>query len=167
MAFVWIVFLLFPLATLLHELGHYITARSLHIKQVRIILGIGPPLFRISNRFIKLEVRTLYFIGGFTNTESNQLSNNQKALISVNGPLVNAVVGCYGWLYLNRVLTGSNIENLLFLFTMINTWIAIGNLIPYKLGSKKSDGYIAFEMILDYTKGKRIAFVNFLNKHLK
>ncbi|WLD95024.1 site-2 protease family protein [Alkalihalobacillus sp. AL-G] len=153
MLFVWVIFVLFPLATLLHELGHFITARSFRADNTRIILGIGPILFRVSNRFINIEVHALYFIRGYTiGVESNELPNLQKALISVNGPLINAVVGCYGWMYAENLPFESTNGQLIFLFSMVNIWIAAGNLVPFKLGSKKSDGFIALEMLMKYIK---------------
>ncbi|WP_349410367.1 site-2 protease family protein [Pseudalkalibacillus sp. SCS-8] len=139
------IFLLFPVSNLLHELGHYITARSSGIQDTELRIGYGPVIFHINNTFLNMKVGLFYFAGAYTAwSGTSALNPIHRVLISMNGPLVNMVVAVYGWVLLRR---GPSVEYemTLSIFVMINLWIAVGNLLPYKLFGKSSDGLVAIK----------------------
>ncbi len=141
-----VIFVLFPLATLLHELGHHLTARLTGIKETQIRVGIGPPILHINNRLLKLECRLFYFIGAHTfSGQIDETTSFNRFFITLNGPLVNAVTA--GWLWGFYGSDTSLLGNTLTLFAFINLWIAIGNLLPFKIRNRKSDGYIVLESL--------------------
>ncbi|WP_408010846.1 site-2 protease family protein [Pseudalkalibacillus sp. A8] len=147
--FLLVIFVLFPLATFLHEVGHYLTARLTGIKNVCIRVGIGPPILHINNRLLKLDCRLFYFIGAHTlSGRIGETTSFNRFLITLNGPLVNAVAATCLWgLYgSDSLLLGNTIT----IFAFINLWIAIGNLLPIKINNRKSDGYILLESLWSF-----------------
>jgi membrane-associated protease RseP (regulator of RpoE activity) len=91
-----IVWAMFTILILLHELGHALTARALGLPCERIIVGIGPRWRWLSLRFrvagIPISIRPLPFGGGaYVNEEGAALW--KRALVVAAGPAVSVVVG--------------------------------------------------------------------------
>ncbi|MGM7701027.1 site-2 protease family protein [Pseudalkalibacillus sp. Hm43] len=149
-----VILILFPISTFLHEMGHYITARMTGIKASEIRMGLGPVIMKIHRPSLHIEVGLFFFLGAYTISRgSDQTGDFQRLLISLNGPLVNLVLALYAYLILNT-LQGDLSEALVSLFAFINIWIAIGNLIPFQIKGKKSDGWIVFESLWKVIKRK-------------
>ncbi|WP_261133852.1 site-2 protease family protein [Bacillus sp. Marseille-Q3570] len=142
-----IVLVLFPLATFIHELGHYLTARLTGLKDSRMQLGIGPRVLHINNQFLCIEYRLFYFIGAHTlSGEMDETSSLNRFLITLNGPLINAVTAFFIFGFYPMDFS-SILDKALSIFAYINIWIAIGNLLPYKIKGRKSDGFILLESL--------------------
>ncbi|MCF6136965.1 site-2 protease family protein [Pseudalkalibacillus berkeleyi] len=140
-----IVFVLFPIATLLHELGHYITARLTGIKIIQIKMGIGNTILKLNDGPLRLEVRVLFFIGGSTSWECTTQSRPiQRMFIALNGPIANLLLAFLAFHYMHYVGLPL-MEQTLHMFMLVNFWIAIGNLIPYKLNNRTSDGWLVVQ----------------------
>jgi membrane-associated protease RseP (regulator of RpoE activity) len=91
-----IVWAMFTILILLHELGHALTARALGLPCERIIVGIGPRWRWLSLRFrvagIPISIRPLPFGGGaYVNEEGAALW--KRALVVAAGPAVSVAVG--------------------------------------------------------------------------
>jgi hypothetical protein len=79
-------FIMFPIVTLIHVLGHYLFARIYGCHDVKLIIGCGAKLFSI--RFI--EVRTCYFwYGGCEFSLINETNRFHHLLIYFGGSLFN------------------------------------------------------------------------------
>ncbi|WP_221564018.1 site-2 protease family protein [Alkalihalobacillus sp. TS-13] len=142
-----IVFVLFPLATFLHEIGHYLTARLTGLKYSRMQIGIGPTVLHINNQFLHIEYRLFYFIGAHTlSGDIGETSSFNRFLITINGPLINAVTAFF-ILGFYPMDFSSILDKAISIFAFINIWIALGNLLPYKIKGRKSDGYILLESL--------------------
>ncbi len=149
-----VILILFPISTFLHEMGHYITARMTGIKATEIRMGLGPAILKIKRPTLNLEVGLFFFLGAYTVSQgSEQTGDFQRLLISLNGPLVNLVLAIYAYLIL-KTPQGDVYEALVSLFAFINMWIAIGNLIPFQIKGRKSDGWIVFESLWNVIKRK-------------
>ncbi|WP_096156714.1 MULTISPECIES: site-2 protease family protein [Bacillus] len=136
----FILFLLIgiPFIHLVHELGHVVVARIFHVKKTRIVLGMGSPVFQFSILGTSVEINKIYMFGGYsTNDEDGKLSYLQQALISLGGPTLNILLIFASIPFITR-------ENVYFftLFISFNIWIALSNLIPFKFGDKRSDGWV-------------------------
>ncbi|MGP4083025.1 site-2 protease family protein [Pseudalkalibacillus sp. R45] len=142
-----IVFVLFPFATFIHELGHYLTARLTGLKDSRMQIGIGPRVLHINNQFLRIEYRLFYFVGAHTlSGEIGGTNSFNRFLITLNGPLINAVTAFFILGFYTMDLS-SMLDKALSIFAYINIWISLGNLLPFKIKGRKSDGYILLESL--------------------
>ncbi|MRG86460.1 M50 family metallopeptidase [Salinibacillus xinjiangensis] len=144
-------FVIAPISIVLHELGHAGSAYLLKADCIHFSIGIGKErkVIRVGRLFIHLH--TLPFMGGHAASEKElDFSKMEKILISSAGPLVNGLVAV---LILSLFPLGtSNILSLTFYF---NLWLAIMNIIPFRVGQKKSDGYVCMEIIFNTFRRKR------------
>ena len=126
-----------PAVHLIHELGHVLLAKQFGIKETEIVLGIGPEWFRFSCAAIRFRVHYLVFLGGYsTNSREGVLSPEKVAFISLGGPLFNIAS------ILLALPLLSEYDFLLFhLFILFSSWIGLVNLIPFKMGNRRSDGW--------------------------
>ncbi|MDX5474859.1 MAG: site-2 protease family protein [Bacillaceae bacterium] len=127
-----------PIIHLVHELGHVLVARIFQVKKTRIVLGMGEPLVNLTLFGTKLEINRIYMFGGYsTNDESGNLPYFQQALISFGGPALNILL-----IFASIPLITRESVYFFTLFISFNIWIALSNLIPFKFGDKRSDGWI-------------------------
>lgn len=138
---IWEILLFFlfivPAVHLIHEMGHVLFAKLFGIKETEIVLGIGPELFHFSHASIRYRVHSLIFLGGYsTNSKEGVLSPEKVAFISLGGPLCNIAS-----ILLALPLLSEYDLLLLHLFILFSSWVGLVNLIPFKLGNRRSDGW--------------------------
>ncbi|TLS37671.1 site-2 protease family protein [Pseudalkalibacillus caeni] len=142
---IWFMLFVVPATIFLHETGHLIVAKVLKIKGLRMVLGTGPLLIEKNTLDVAVEIRLLYFAGGYSTTHSKgSIHKWKQGLISIGGPLINLFF-CYGLMqWLDSRATNSFLQ-LLFLF---NLWVGIINLIPFRIKGKESDGWNFIKNVL-------------------
>lgn len=126
-----------PAVHLIHEMGHVLFAKLFGIKETEIVLGIGPEWFHFSHASIRYRVHYLVFLGGYsTNSREGVLSPEKVAFISLGGPLFNIAS-----IFLVLPLLSEYDLLLLHLFILFSSWVGLVNLIPFKMGNRRSDGW--------------------------
>jgi hypothetical protein len=130
-------FVIVPLVHLIHEAGHVFMAKLYDVKGTQIVIGAGPKIFETRIAGTGIRLNCILFLGAYsTNMEEGKLSYNEVVWISAGGPIFNI-------LSIGLVLPFWNpfYFSLLNLFFYFSLWIGIVNLIPFKVGTRKSDGW--------------------------
>lgn len=139
--FLYLILIVAPIGTLIHESGHAFGANLVKANQITLSIGRGKKIGVIHFQKIQMHIRLLYFLGGFTQSK-RKMPYNQKEIVCITlfGPLNNAIFAILFYLlygmYANQYL------HILFLF---NLWLAVVNMLPFKFKGKQSDGYSIFK----------------------
>ena len=132
-------FIFAPLAMLLHECGHGLGALFVKAKEIKITHGTGPSIVTLSIGRLQYRLHLFYFLGGMTESEKESPYNRlEKITITLMGPIFNGIIGIFVFYFI------SSENQLLQLFVLFNFWLCFVNLIPFKIGERKSDGYLVF-----------------------
>lgn len=134
MAILWSLFFILAIfgCVILHELGHALTAKRFHINTRDI---------------------TLYPIGGIARLDSIPKKPKEELLVALAGPAVNLLIAALLLPFIDLALL-QNPENLItigkgnfiLMFTTVNVWLALFNLIP----AFPMDGGRVFRAILGF-----------------
>lgn len=147
-AFFLLSFIIAPLSLFFHELGHVIGARINRATSIRLTIGIGKQLYKKRFGNVTIVIRKFFIVNSFTETYRKEpLKRLEKIIITVTGPLFSLLLTGLAY-FLCLVLVQHTFFYLLFLF---NAWITIINVIPFKIGNRKSDGYTIITNILKST----------------
>lgn len=146
------VFLVVPGSLIIHEIGHLIGARLKNATEIRLIIGSGFPMFQFTLFNVEVVVNIMLIFGSYTSTvRETPFQDNEKILITVLGPVFNGLVAIIFFI----LYTVFNPDPLFYLIFLFNLWLAVVNIIPYKLGMKQSDGYIVYKILQNkHTKQK-------------
>ena len=88
-----------PFATIIHELGHAISAVIFTSQTVQIKVGVGQGSLNFSIKSLKLEISFKKMIFGYTAFQNANLANIQLALIYATGPIFSFLACTVGlWL---------------------------------------------------------------------
>lgn len=136
----FILFIIFavPFSVLVHEMGHAIAARLFKAENIMVSIGSGKEIGLL--RLVQIEVvfHMNLIIGGYTSWHGRAGMKSWKyAGISLGGPVAS---GCAAFLlfFFLGPFTPAVIE-----WTMLfNFWLLIVNLIPFRIGSRESDGFM-------------------------
>lgn len=140
-----LIFIVAPIGTFLHEMGHAAGAKMVKADIIIVSIGLGKNIGVISWHSIKIKLKAFFFIGGYVQSERKIAYKLFEIIwIAICGPLSNAIFAFL--FYLLYVMYPIGFFKLLFLF---NLWLAVINIIPFKLFGKQSDGYTIFTAIKD------------------
>lgn len=145
-----ITFLLFiaPFTIIIHEIGHMAGAIIVKADNVHLSIGQGKKVFTVSLRKLVIHIHAIFFMGGqATSKREKPYGPMDILLITISGPLMNVFLASAIY-FLFKVHSSDYI--LLFIF--FNLWVGLGNLIPFKIREKYSDGYIIFHTLINYDK---------------
>ncbi|WP_041544168.1 site-2 protease family protein [Oceanobacillus iheyensis] len=145
-------FIIAPIITLIHEIGHVSGSFVYKATHIFIHIGFGKPIMKKNIRKLQFNINSFYILGGGSFYHFNyDLLPYQRAIIAFLGPLFNIIV-----FLLLLFQFGIDSENLLIsLAIWFNLWLAIVNLIPFKWKEKSSDGLAIWLAIRDiYTNSK-------------
>lgn len=139
----YLVLIVAPISTVLHELGHVLGAKSVNADKVTLRIGRGKPLITQNRGRIRLIINRHFFIGGLTESEREPpYSRKEKMWITFLGPAVNGIFAVISFLFLyiypNKYLT---------LFLLFNVWMAVGNFLPFRIGEGRTDGYTILQLL--------------------
>lgn len=141
-----LLFLLFigsPISIFIHELGHAVAAISLKANQITISIGSGQALFTIRIYHITVIINRVYFIGGMTKYKRTKgFTSKELIWLTILGPVFNGVTACIIFTLL-AILSNTYLQ-LLFLF---NLWLALANLLPFRIKDKQTDGYTIIQLL--------------------
>ncbi|MEQ6376246.1 site-2 protease family protein [Bacillaceae bacterium S4-13-56] len=132
-------FIFAPITLIFHELGHVIAASFFHIHKIEINLGRGRVVHSLKWSNIRFILRFFFIGGASTQIELNSPSIISDRFISLGGPLFNLFIFLFFFPILDR--SPHSIQ----LFIYFNAWMSIINLIPFRIGTKKSDGWRILE----------------------
>lgn len=145
-------FIMAPVSLFLHELGHCLAAYIRGSEKIRLQMGLGKTLFHLSNNRFSLHISAFYMIGSYAVYERKpDYTNIEKIFLSLGGPLLNLFVT----LILFLLFTDEQIH-LINLTMLFNGWLAIVNVLPFKLGKKRSDGYVCLQSIWNMIKSRNV-----------
>ncbi|MGP4107368.1 site-2 protease family protein [Virgibacillus sp. L01] len=132
-----------PIGTVLHEAGHIIGAKSLNADRMRLTIGSGTIVSTFFIRKIQVTIRAIFFLGGLASSErENMYKPYERIWIALCGPLTNGVIA-----FILYFLYKAYPSNYLLLLILFNLWIAIINLVPFRFKEKQSDGYTIVEVL--------------------
>ncbi len=132
-----LVLVVVPITNFFHETGHIFIAKLFNLKGSDIVIGTGPKLISFNLLETNVQFNLFYFLGGYsTNVSEGEITNWQRGLISLGGPLINIMVA--------SLLLISNLpySMLVELFILFNLWVGLVNLVPYKFLNRESDGFV-------------------------
>ncbi|WP_087971579.1 hypothetical protein [Oceanobacillus rekensis] len=139
----YLLFIIAPLTTLIHELGHVSGSFIVKADSIQLSMGYGKRQLILNFKQIKFTFYAFYFLGG--NTWSNRAKpykNSEMVWITILGPIFNAVSA---WVsYCLNELYPSTFLHLLYWF---NIWMAVVNIIPFKINGKQTDGLTILHLI--------------------
>jgi Zn-dependent protease len=139
----YLLFIVGPLSTILHEAGHAFAARTAKADHILLTLGFGKKIYDISYHKFQLKIHRFFFLGGFaTSSRNKQFTHLELIWITIMGPLTSAFVALM--FYFIHFLFPNNYFLLFYLF---NLWLTIVNLLPLNIRGKQSDGYKILKLI--------------------
>lgn len=142
----YLVVLVAPISMIVHEFGHMFGAKLVKAEKIHVNLGHGKLLSTFTINNILINVHLFSMIGAYTMSYRKiPYRAYEKIVISIMGPLFSAVfaIVCY-------ILCQWFISQLLSLFFLFNVWLAISNIVPFKIGNKQSDGYTVYKIVFQY-----------------
>jgi len=145
---IYLVLVAAPISTILHETGHALAAKYAKADKIILLIGIGEPFKILTISNIQLVIHKLFFIGGMVESIRKQPYNKkEKIRITISGPVTNAITAMLSYfLYLMWP------SKFLYLFFMFNIWVAVVNIIPFKIKGKQTDGYTVLQLIKEHNK---------------
>lgn len=142
--FLYILFIVAPLSTFIHELGHAYGAKLAKAENIELSVGLGKKLVSISLKQYRLSIHMFFFLGGSVkNRRDLPYQRRDIMIITMLGPLNNALFAL--------IFYGIHLMDpspYMIVLAMFNFWLAIVNIIPFKLWGKESDGFILLKEML-------------------
>lgn len=132
-------FTILPFTTILHELGHFFSAKLCKAEKITVRIGSGKEILKYKSGDTLFVLHMLPFGGHivyqlFKPTELNFL------IVSLGGPLLNGFVALL--LLFPGFGHGDHWVTLWFQWlALFNIWTCVFNIIPFKLNSYYSDGW--------------------------
>ena len=145
-----------PFATIIHELGHAISAVIFTSQSLEIKVGVGQGCGHFSIKSLMIEISFKKMIFGYTAFQDANLANFQLALIYATGPIFSFLACTVGlWLIYSTSLH-SAFDALLVGWVCSNLLCLIRNLLPLDLqvpgsNSVPSDGLQIVKIIMGKT----------------
>lgn len=142
--FLYLLFAAAPISIILHEIGHAFAAKIVNADSIMISIGKGKRLKVIFLGRMQLVIYTAFFLGGLAESKrKTPYSPREIVWIAMLGPITNGMIA-----FLFYVLNEIYPNNYLQLFYWFNVWLAVVNIIPFKLKDKYTDGYMIMQVIL-------------------
>lgn len=143
----YLLFIVAPIGTFIHELGHALGAVLAKADTVILSIGSGKKTFQFSIKKIQIKIHNLFFIGGYIESERKlSYKNRDICLIAILGPMLNIIIAAVLF-FIQKNVVNNDFIYILFLF---NIWLALINIIPFKIGDKYSDGYTILRAIMKH-----------------
>jgi len=142
-----LVFIIAPISTLLHELGHVLGAKWSKADSIILSIGSGYKIAAFSCKRIRVSLHLLFFLGGMAYNERNKpYKSREIIIISLCGPVSNVIAAAVVFYFAGFSY------GFVRAFILFNIWLAVINLIPFHLNGKQSDGYTIVKAILNRYK---------------
>jgi hypothetical protein len=136
--------LMLPLLVLLHELGHFLTARLVGLEPSLVTLGVGRKLWSGKLLGVPLRIHAWPLMGlTYLGARSVYFLRLRTWITVLMGPVANILLIAAAvllWNYLVRVVDA----NIIILWILYNALMALGNLLPHRFRQSgqqyRSDG---------------------------
>ncbi|WP_157087716.1 site-2 protease family protein [Oceanobacillus damuensis] len=139
----YLIFIIAPLTTLIHELGHVSGSLAVNADYIQLSIGTGKRKMVLKRKRVEFNIYPAFFIGGITRSERAKPYNKTESVwITILGPTFNAITALISYLLFE--VFPSEFLQLLFWFNM---WMAIVNIIPFTINGKRTDGFTILELI--------------------
>jgi hypothetical protein len=157
-------FLTFPMVSLLHEWGHYVVAKWFGMNVTKIQLGTGYPLSKWKQGETEIQFNWNCFFGGYTFIEGIETySRSKRLMVILSGLGVSFVLYFISWKLLGWIDTPSHslLEQWLYVFMVMNFYLGVVQLFPFRRGVKRthigypSDGLLLFHLLMNNEKNKK------------
>lgn len=143
----YLLFIVAPIGTIIHESGHLIGAKIVKADHISLTIGLGKKVGTFTFKNIELNIHAYFFVGGYVRNKRETPYKLLEMLCIIGcGPIHNGVFAAILY-FLNSVFLNQYIH-ILFLF---NLWLALVNIIPFKIKDKQSDGYMIFKILRQKT----------------
>lgn len=143
----FLLFVVAPIGTIVHESGHAIGAKLVKADTINLSIGLGKEIGTFSFKNLRMTVHLFFFLGGFVQSNRKPAYRSLEIIcITAFGSVNNGIFAILFYL-LNGIYYNQYIQ-ILFLF---NLWLAIVNMIPFKLKGKQSDGYMILKTLFKET----------------
>ena len=145
-----------PFATIIHELGHAISALIFTSHTVQIKVGVGQGSLNFSIKSLKLEISFKKMIFGYTAFQDANLANIQLALIYATGPIFSFLACTVGLWQIYTTTLHVAFDALIIGWICSNLLCLFRNLLPLQLqgpdsNSVPSDGLQIVKIIMGKT----------------
>ncbi|SDQ53136.1 hypothetical protein SAMN05216232_1940 [Virgibacillus subterraneus] len=139
----YLLFVVAPIGTVLHEAGHVIGAKSLKADRMRLTIGSGKIVSSFFISKVQVTIRVIFFLGGLASSERKRIYKPHELIwIALCGPLTNGLTA-----FLLYLLNTAYPSNYLLLLLLFNLWIGLINLVPFRFKDKQSDGYTIVKVL--------------------
>lgn len=139
----YLLFIVAPIGTVLHEAGHVIGAKSMNADRMRLTIGSGAIVSTFFIRKVQITICAIFFLGGLASSERRNMYKPYELIwIALCGPLTNGFIA-----FLLYILYTAYPSNYLLLLLLFNLWIAVINLVPFRFKEKQSDGYTIVKVL--------------------
>ncbi|PYZ96870.1 hypothetical protein CR205_14430 [Alteribacter lacisalsi] len=139
---IWAFFIVLPLVSFIHELGHYAVTRLFGGK-ISLTIGRGKLLFKLGG----FELRRVYFVDSFCQIKELKVSNRlTHALVYLGGPLFNLLT----IVIVNSLIHAGVIEPhmVFYQFAYFSLYFIFFALIPIEFGKGyPSDGKALYDVL--------------------
>ncbi|MGM8366702.1 site-2 protease family protein [Virgibacillus sp. W0181] len=140
----YLIIIVAPFSLLLHEMGHVLGARIVKSEYIKLSIGSGKKLFNLTCLVpINISFHQWFFWGAYTKSKRKiPLNSLESAIVSGLGPIASIIVA-FVFYYINNLFAHPFIN----VFVLFNLWVALVNIIPFKIGNKQSDGYMILKAL--------------------
>jgi len=147
--FLILVFIIAPFSLLFHEIGHLVGATLMRATTVRLMVGLGKPIFETTFGHVQVIIRRFFLMNSVTSTvRTSPFLKREKFMITIMGPLFSGMLTLIAYIAYTVFVP----SEILYLFFLFNLWLVIINLIPFKIGHKQSDGYTMCILLIQHLK---------------
>jgi F0F1-type ATP synthase assembly protein I len=139
----YLIFIIAPLTTLIHELGHVSGSFIVKADSIRLSMGYGKKQLAVHLKQIKFTFYVFYFLGGYTSSNRvKPYKDSEIVWITILGPVFNVASALFSY-HLYKL----HPSHFLQLFLWFNIWMAVVNIIPFKINGKQTDGLTILHLI--------------------
>lgn len=147
---VYLILFVAPLSALIHESGHMIGSILTGSNHVHLSIGHGREIASFSTEKLHISIHLCFFLSGQAISKRNRPYKTwELVFISICGPLNNVI-----FVFLFYIIYNSMPSKYILLLLFFNGWLALTNIIPYKVNKKQSDGYIVMEAIKQHVANR-------------
>lgn len=136
-------FIVYPLVSVIHEVGHLVFAYLFGAKDLKLTIGSGKPIFR----WRIFEIRKYYFWYGWCYYSDLENDNRLTNLLVYSGPMIMNLSAAFfvNWLTIKGILDSSIVW---FQFVYFSIYFVIFDLIPmtYQDG-QPSNGKVIYQLL--------------------
>src|SRR5690625_24661 len=141
--FLYLVFVVAPIGTIIHECGHLFGAGTTQADQITLSIGQGKQVISFSGKKMHITIHAIFFLGGLAQSKRNSPYKSVEIIWVTFCGLLSSGIFAVFFYFLYNAYPNPYIQ-LLFLF---NAWLAVVNSIPFKIKGIQSDGYTICKVI--------------------